>query len=80
MKPLQEKLKEIRIEKGLGFFFFEQNGQICQTDIFLASLVAEGPMLEDRQKRWIGAEELDTINMPREGKRFIRDLHHQWEN
>ena len=68
---------EVKIEKNLGFFFYEQDDTIFQTDIFLASLISDGPSSEGREKRWIQLADLDQLNMFREGKRFIRDLHIQ---
>ncbi|MBT4638373.1 MAG: NUDIX hydrolase [Deltaproteobacteria bacterium] len=68
---------EVKIEQNLGFFFYEQDDTIFQTDIFLASLISDGPSSESREKRWIQPEDLDQLNMFREGKRFIRDLNIQ---
>lgn len=66
---------EVSIQKNLGFFFFERDGKFYQTDVFLAVLESDSQTAESRLKKWIEYPEIDRINMPRETKRFIRDLH-----
>jgi len=65
---------EIQIERKLGFFFHERNGEIYQTDLFLASSVREVEADEKRVVEWLTAEQVQQIMIPRESRRAIQDF------
>lgn len=65
---------EIQIERKLGFFFQDRNGEVSQTDLFLASAVAEVTADEKRTVEWLTAEQVAQISIPRESRRAIQDF------
>ena len=71
----EESGMEIEVGENLGFYFYESDRDIYRTDIYLASLVSEGSTREPRQVKWIAYEDSKGMNMPREHKRFIKDIH-----
>ena len=65
---------DIQIERNLGFFFHERNGEVYQTDLFLASAVREVAADEKRVVKWLTAEQVQQIMIPRESRRAILDF------
>jgi len=74
----EESGVEVNLEKSIGIYFYENSGKIYQTVIYLASFVSDSPSGEHRQVKWIEYEESKNMNMPRENKRFIRDIHNRF--
>lgn len=79
--PAEAAVRETREEAGLvigiaserGFFFYENNGKIFQTDLFLACYIREDRADEDREVCWLTAMEVARVKTPRESRRAIMD-------
>ncbi len=65
---------DIHIERKLGFYFQERNGEVYQTDLFLASAIREVAADEKRVVEWLTAEQVQQIMIPRESRRAIQDF------
>ncbi len=64
---------EISILSDLGFFFQERKGKVYRTDLFLAHPIKEVTADEEREIRWLTAEKIEQIKIPRESRRAVMD-------
>jgi 8-oxo-dGTP pyrophosphatase MutT (NUDIX family) len=74
-ETLEEAGVETDIKRELGFFFHEIDGQTAMTHIFAASFIALRKPSENRQIRWGTIDEVQSLRIPRETRRFLQEFH-----
>lgn len=73
-ETLEESGVNAIIERPLGFFFHERDGQFFRTDFFLAGFAGQGAIREPRQVRWVTLEEALPLGLQRESWKMISEV------
>lgn len=76
-ETFEEAGVETDIKRELGFFFHEIDGQTAMTHIFAASFITLQKPSENRQIRWGTIDEVQSLRIPRETKRFLQEFHEE---
>lgn len=79
-EAFEEAGVEAEIQRELGFFFHENGNTTYMTHIFAASFLSQTISYKQRKIRWCTIDELQQLRLYREGRRFVREFHGEFDS